>query len=88
MDHWRYGNTPRELHTLNRCNILQGELSADSLYASAVERLGDAEAELRARPRRLREFGDYCYLQSWLLSVRGVDLQHTTLRMAEPPLVK
>ncbi len=69
-------------------SIVQGELSADALYASARERLSAAGARLRARPHRLREFGDYSFLQSWLLSVRGVDLQHTALRMAQPPLAK
>lgn len=67
---------------------LQGELSADALYASASERLSAVGAQLRARPHRLREFGDYSFLQSWLLSVRGVDLQHAPLRMAQPPLVE
>lgn len=66
----------------------QGELSADALYASASERLSAVGAQLRERHHRLREFGDYTFLQSWLLSVRGVDLQHTALRMAQPALVQ
>ena len=73
---------------MNLLTVFQGELSADALYASANVRLSAVRAQLRARPHRLREFGDYSFLQRWLLSVRGVDLQHSTLRMTQPALVK
>ena len=63
-------------------------MSVDALYESASERLRYAEAKLLSRASRLREFGDYCYLQKWLMSVRGVDIRQAQLRMAEPPLVK
>ena len=58
------------------------------LYATAVERLSSVGRKLRERQVRLREFGDYTVLQRWLLAVRGVDITHTPLRMAEPALAK
>lgn len=55
------------------------------LYTAATERLARAETRLMERKTRLREFGDYHFLQEWLLAVRGVNLNQE-LRMAEPPL--
>ena len=57
------------------------------LYAAAIERLAKAEARLKERKARLREFGDYNFLQKWLLAVRGVNLNQAELRMTEPHLL-
>ena len=56
------------------------------LYTAATERLARAETKMKERKQRLREFGDYQFLQEWLLAVRGVNLNQSELRMAEPPL--
>lgn len=56
------------------------------LYTAATERLTRIETRLMERKARLREFGDYHFLQEWLLGVRGVDLSKAEFRMAEPPL--
>ena len=41
---------------------------------------------LRSRVVRLQEYGDYRFLQTWLLAVHGVGLKEP-LNLAIPPLV-
>jgi len=65
---------------------LQGELSRDKLYALAQQRYSTVKEHLRNRVVRLQEFGDYRFLQTWLLAVRGVGLKEP-LKLAIPPLV-
>jgi len=40
----------------------------------AHQRLASVRKHLLDRPERLREQGDYAFLQSWLLNVRGIQL--------------
>ena len=63
----------------------QGELSPERLYSLAEERLGGLRDKLSWRERRWREVGDYRFLQTWLLSVRGVSLEEP-LKMAKQPI--
>ena len=56
-----------------RTGPLQGDLASDRLYVLAEQRLNATREKLRARPVRMREFGDHKYLEKWLVSnVRGV----------------
>ena len=63
---------------------LEGDLSRDILLAAVRKRLDAVKKSLCLRDTRIREFGDYHFLQTWLLSVRGVQLE--PLQLAAPPL--
>ncbi|KAL5460428.1 hypothetical protein EMCRGX_G033875 [Ephydatia muelleri] len=63
---------------------LEGDLSRDVLLAAVRKRLDAVKTTLCLRDTRIREFGDYRFLQTWLLSVRGVQLE--PLQLAAPPL--
>ena len=65
---------------------VQGELSRDKLLALAQRRYSSVQEHLRNRRTRLQEYGDYRFLQTWLLAVRGVQLKEP-LKLAVPPLV-
>ena len=65
---------------------VQGELSRDKLLALAQQRYSSVQEHLRNRRKRLQEYGDYRFLQTWLLAVRGVQLKEP-LKLAVPPLV-
>ena len=65
---------------------VQGELSRDKLLALAQRRYSSVQEHLRNRRTRLQEYGDYRFLQTWLLAVRGVQLKDP-LKLAVPPLV-
>lgn len=58
---------------------------ADELYSHAKQRLKEVRQQLITRAQRLPEFGDYCYLQKWLLRVRGVIFDED-LKMAVPAI--
>lgn len=63
---------------------LQGDLEPSLLLSIAEKRLENVIEQLQKRTVRLREFGDYRVLQTWLLHVRGVGLTRP-LRYATPP---
>ena len=65
---------------------VQGELSRDKLLALAQQRYSSVQEHLRSRRTRLQEYGDYRFLKTWLLAVRGVQLKES-LKLAVPPLV-
>ena len=62
----------------------QGDLEPSLLLSAAERRLDSVYERLQNRTVRLREFGDYRTLQTWLLHVRGVGLTKP-LRLATPP---
>ena len=62
----------------------QGDLEPSVLLSAAERRLDSVYECLQNRTVRLREFGDYRTLQTWLLHVRGVGLTKP-LRLATPP---
>ena len=64
--------------------LLQAE-RADELLQTAERRLQAVRDHLLMRTQRFPEYGDYSYLQSWLLDVRGVTITEP-LRMGLPPL--
>ena len=55
------------------------------LLLVAQQRLQAVRDQLMLRTERFPEYGNYCYLQTWLLRVRGVALEEP-LKMALPPL--
>ena len=65
-------------------SLLQAE-RADELLQAAERRLQAVRDHLLMRTQRFPEYGDYTYLQSWLLDVRGVTITEP-LRMALSPL--
>ena len=74
--------------TASKSNIIlvfQGELEPAVLMSVAEKRLESVCDRLLNRKVRLREFGDYHTLQTWLLHVRGVGLTRP-LRLATPLL--
>ena len=54
-------------------SLLQAE-RADELLQAAERRLQAVIDHLLMRTQRFPECGDYTYLQSWLLDVRGVTI--------------
>jgi len=66
-------NNATKLNSSSISLFLQGDLSSDNLYQLADSRLSKARADLRAPRTRMKEFGDYHFLQNWLMkSVRGI----------------
>lgn len=78
-------NEDREFILRVRNGPLEGELSKEKLHEEAEQRLQKVREHFLSREKRFKEFGDYRFLQTWLLHIRGIVLKEP-LKMATPAL--